>query len=53
MPAFGLDSIAPFNYYTGDPISQIVIPAEAGIQSVCGFLVKPGLTFLLVQQSAS
>jgi len=44
-PIFTLDSIAPFNYYTGDPISHIVIPAEAGIQSACGFLVKPGMTF--------
>jgi len=45
MPAFALDSNTPFNYYTGDPISRIVIPAEAGIQSAFGFLVKPGMTF--------
>jgi len=51
-PAFVLDSIEPFHYYTGDPISRIVIPAEAGIQSASGFLVKPGMTFLLEQQSA-
>jgi hypothetical protein len=43
-PLFELDSIAPFNYYTGDPISRIVIPAEAGIQPSSGFLVKPGMT---------
>jgi hypothetical protein len=45
MPAFALDSNTPFNYYTGDPISRIVIPAEAGIQPSSGFLVKPGMTF--------
>jgi hypothetical protein len=47
MPSFVLDSIEPFHYYTGDPISRIVMPAEAGIQSAYGFLVKPGMTFYL------